>query len=157
MCTIYHFDMTPLYVPSLIHPAIWALVYIYCHVDARCVARGRGGAGCAKCFSNSSVWVRIVSDGSNIYIYIMGLIRFDNQGAVFTLRVAWVLLVPLVRLVHLVLFLRCCWSCVRLFGQPAVCLAISDSPPPSLHDYSIQLDIWTQQCPTLHDASSVPF
>eukprot|EP01046_Picozoa_sp_COSAG06_P049487 COSAG06_NODE_7630_length_2433_cov_4.677806_3_plen_154_part_00 len=31
--------------PSLIHPAIWALVYIYCHVDARCVARGTGGGG----------------------------------------------------------------------------------------------------------------
>ena len=90
----------------------------------------------------------------------MGLIRFYNLGAVFTLRVAWVLLVPLVplvRLVHLVLFIALLLIVRSPLGQPAVCLAISDSPPPSLHDYSIQLDIWTQQCPTLHDASSVPF
>ena len=88
----------------------------------------------------------------------MGLIRVDNLGAFFTPRAAWVLLVPLVRLVHLVLFTALLLIVRSPLGQPAVCLAISDSPPPSLHDYSIQLDIiWTQQCPILHDASSVPF
>ena len=87
----------------------------------------------------------------------MGRIRFDNLGAGFTLRVAWVRLVPLVPLVQLVLFTALLLIVRSPLGQPAVCLAISDSPPPSLHDYSIQLDIWTQQCPILHDASSVPF
>ena len=98
-----------------------------------------------------------MSDGSNLYIYyvyILGLIRVHNLGAVFTPRAAWVLLVPLVRLV---LFIALLLIVRSPLGQPAVCLAISDSPPPSLHDYSIQLDIWTQQCPILHDASSVPF
>ena len=65
--------------------------------------------------------------------------------------------VLLVRLVRLVLFIALLLIVRSPLGQPAVCLAISDSPPPSLHDYSIQLDIWTQQCPILHDASSVPF
>ena len=74
----------------------------------------------------------------------MGLIRLHNLGAVFTLRVAWVLLVPLVHLVLLTALLLIVRSPL---GQPAVCLAISDSPAPSLHDYSILLDIWTQQCP----------
>ena len=97
-----------------------------------------------------------MSDGSNPYIY-NGLIRVHNLGAVFTPRAAWVLLVPLVRLVQLVLFTALLLIVRSPLGQPAVCLAISDSPPPSLHDYSIQLDIWTQQCPILHDASSVPF
>ena len=54
----------------------------------------------------------------------MGLIRFYHLGVVFTLRVAWVRLVPLVplvRLVHLVLFY--CVAADRAFASwPARCV-----------------------------------
>ena len=124
MCTIYiHYDIAPVYVPSLIHPAIWALVYIYCHVDARCVARGRGGVLAALSALATAQFESASCQMDLIYIYIMGLIRVHNLGAVFTLRVAWVLLV---RLVHLVLFY--CVAADRAFASWPSCVRLLASP-----------------------------